>query len=155
MALSRLSADELEAWGGFLRTHFVLHRELERRLVNRHGLLMSGYAVLLRLAWAGPEGQRMSELAEEAMMTSGGLTRLADRLERDGLITRTRSSDDLRGYVARITPAGRRLLSRANEKHLADVRQLFLDHLTDEEIRMLGDVWRRIKAANERLLRST
>ena len=155
MALLRLSADELGAWGGFLRTHFVVRRELERRLLNRHGLLMSGYAVLLRLAWAGPEGQRMSELAEEAMMTSGGLTRLADRLERDGLITRTRSPDDLRGYVARITPAGRRLLRRANEQHLVDVRQLFLDHLTDDEIRMLAAVWRRIKDANERLLRST
>lgn len=150
MGLSRLSPVELEAWGGFLRTHFALRRELERRLLNQQGLLMSGYGVLLRLAWAASEGQRMSELAEEAMMTSGGLTRLADRLERDGLITRTRSRDDLRGYTARITPAGSRLLRRANEQHLADVRQLFLDHLTKDELRVLADVWQRVNAANER-----
>ncbi len=49
----------------------------------------------------------MSELAEQAMLTSGGLTRLADRLERDGLIVRARCVDDLRGYQARITDQGR------------------------------------------------
>jgi DNA-binding MarR family transcriptional regulator len=93
----------------------------------------------------------MSALAEQAMMTSGGLTRLADRLERDGLIARTRSTDDLRGYEARITPAGRKALRRANRQHLADVRELFLDHVTQEELEVLAGVWRRVKAANAEL----
>jgi DNA-binding MarR family transcriptional regulator len=90
----------------------------------------------------------MGELAEQAMMTSGGLTRLADRLERDGLIARTRSTDDLRGDEARITAAGREALRRANQQHLADVRELFLDHLTEEELAVLAGVWPRVKAAN-------
>jgi DNA-binding MarR family transcriptional regulator len=93
----------------------------------------------------------MSALAEQAMMTSGGLTRLADRLERDGLIARTRSTDDLRGYEARITPAGRKALRRANRQHLADVRELFLDHVTQEELEVLAGLWRRVKAANAEL----
>jgi DNA-binding MarR family transcriptional regulator len=63
----------------------------------------------------------MSELAEQAMLTSGGLTRLADRLERDGLIVRARCVDDLRGYQARITDQGRSTLRRANEHQIADV----------------------------------
>jgi DNA-binding MarR family transcriptional regulator len=147
MPLSRLSALELDAWGGLLRTHFLLRRELERRLLKSHGLHLSSYGVLLRLEWAGSDGARMSELAEQVMMTSGGLTRLADRLERDGLITRTRSADDLRGYEARITPAGRRALRRANQQHLADVRELFLDHVTAKELELLAGVWGRVKAA--------
>ena len=91
----------------------------------------------------------MGELAEQAMMTSGGLTRLADRLERDGLIARTRSTADLRGYEARITPAGRKVLRRANQQQLADVRELFLAHLTREELDVLAGIWRRVQAANE------
>jgi DNA-binding MarR family transcriptional regulator len=148
MASNRLSALELDAWGGLLRTHSVLHRELERRLVKSHGMTMSTYEVLLRLAWAGSAGLRMSELATQPLMTTGGLTRLADRLERDGLITRTRSVHDLRGYEARITPAGQKALRSANQRHLADIRELFLDHVTREQLEVLAEVWRRVKAAN-------
>ncbi len=50
----------------------------------------------------------MSELANQLLMTSGGPTRLADRLERDGLITRTRCATDQRGFEARLTPAGKK-----------------------------------------------
>lgn len=151
MSLARLSPLELDAWGGLLRTHFLLRSELERRLLKSHGLHISSYGVLLRLAWAGSAGVRMSELAEQAMMTSSGLTRLADRLERDGLIARTRSADDLRSHEARISPAGRKALRRANQQHLADVRELFLTHLTQEELEVLADIWRRVQAANDEL----
>jgi DNA-binding MarR family transcriptional regulator len=151
MALSRLSPLELDAWGGLLRTDFVLRRELERRLLEGHRLHFSSYGVLLRLAWARRNGVRMSELAEQAMMTSGGLTRLADRLERDGLITRTRSRDDRRGFEARITPAGHKALRRANQQHLADIRELFLNHVTQEELEMLARIWRRVTDANAEL----
>lgn len=144
----QLTPLEMEAWGGFLRTHTVLYRELDRRLAMSGQMPLSTYDVLLRLAWAGSAGLRMRELAQQVFMTSGGLTRMADRLERDGLITRTRSAGDLRGYEARITPAGRRALKRANLQHLDDVRELFLDHLTQEELDVLARVWRRLKAAN-------
>ena len=90
----------------------------------------------------------MSELARHVSMTSGGLTRLADRLERDGLITRTRSDEDLRGYIARITPAGRRKLRRANRQHVQNVRELFLAHLTGKDVETLARVWQQLEAAN-------
>jgi DNA-binding MarR family transcriptional regulator len=144
----RLSPLELEAWGGLLRTHAVLYQELERRLVKSQGMTISTYDVLLRLSWAGAGGLRMSELANQAMKTSGGLTRLVDRLERDGLIARTRSANDLRGYEVRATPAGRRALRRANRRHLQDVRELFLNHLTRKDLEALAGVWRRIRNAD-------
>jgi DNA-binding MarR family transcriptional regulator len=148
MAGDRLSPLELDAWGGLLRTHTVLYRELERRLVKSSGMTISTYDLLLRLAWVGGSGMRMSELATPLLMTTGGVTRLVDRLERDGLITRTRTAHDLRGYEVRITPAGRKAIRGANKRHLADVRELFLDHLSDEQLEVLAEVWRRVKAAN-------
>jgi DNA-binding MarR family transcriptional regulator len=148
MPPDRLLPSELDAWGGLLRTHTVLYRELERRLVKSSGVPISTYDVLLRLAWAGSAGLRMSELATQLLMTTGGLTRLVDRLEGDGLLTRTRTAHDLRGYQARITPAGRKALRSANQRHLADIRELFLDHVTEEQLEVLAEVWRRVKAAN-------
>jgi DNA-binding MarR family transcriptional regulator len=128
--------------------HTVLYRELERRLVKSSGMPISTYDILLRLAWAGSSGLRMSELATQLLMTTGGLTRLVDRLEGDGLLTRTRTAHDLRGYEARITPAGRKALRSANQRHLADIRDLFLDHVTEEQLEVLAEVWRRVKAAS-------
>jgi DNA-binding MarR family transcriptional regulator len=144
----RLSLLELDAWGGLLTTHALLYRELERRLVKSDGMTMSTYGVLLRLAWAGSSGLRMSELATQQLLTTGGLTRLVDRLEGDGLISRTRTAHDLRGFEVRITPAGRKSLRRATQRHLADVRELFLDHVTEDQLEVLAEVWRRVKAAN-------
>jgi DNA-binding MarR family transcriptional regulator len=144
----RLSTLELEAWGGFLRTHAVLYQELERRLVKGQGMTISTYDVLLRLAWTGSAGLRMSDLANQVLKTSGGLTRMADRLERDGLIARMRSADDLRGFEVRITPAGRKALHRANRQHLQDVRELFLEHLTQEQLEALAGAWRAVRAAD-------
>jgi DNA-binding MarR family transcriptional regulator len=143
----RLSPLQMNAWGGFLRTHTVLYRELDRRLVRGQQMSISTYEVLLRLTWAGEDGLRMNELAQRMLMTSGGFTRLADRLERDGLVTRTRSHDDLRGYTVRMTPAGRRALKRANRQHLDDVRELFFDHVTEDELELLAGIWARLKSA--------
>lgn len=147
-ARDRLSPLEMDAWSGFLRMHTVLYRELDRRLTTSRQMRLSTYDVLLRLAWAGDAGLRMTDLAEQVFLTSGGLTRLADRLEGAGLITRTRSTTDLRGYVARITRPGRVALRRANRQHLDDVRELFLNHLTEQEQHVLAGVWRRLKATN-------
>ena len=137
----------MESWGGFLRMHTVLYQELDRRLSTGQQMSLSTYDVLLRLVRAR-DGLRMSELAKQVFMTTGGLTRMADRLERDGLIARTRSTEDLRGYEARITPAGRKAFKRANRQHLKDVRELYLAHLTAQQLEVLAEVWRRLKAAN-------
>ena len=150
----QLSPQEMDAWGGFLRMHTVLYRELDRRLVRDQRMSLSTYDVLLRLVRAR-DGLRMSDLAKQVFMTTGGLTRLADRLERDGLIARTRSAEDLRGYEARITPAGRKALKRANRQHLADVRELFLDHVTHEEREVLAGLWRRLSDANAQVRQAT
>lgn len=148
MERDRLTPLEMEGWGGFLRMHTILYQELDRRLVRGQQMPLSSYDVLLRLVRA-PEGLRMSELAKLVFMTTGGLTRLADRLERDGLIARTRSARDLRGFQARITPEGRRAFKAANRQHLADVRELFLDHVSHEQLQALAEVWARLKANAE------
>ena len=61
---------------------------------------------------------------------------------------RDRCADDGRGLIARITPAGRKALKAANRQHIADVRELFLDHVSENEMRVLGRVWQRLMEAS-------
>lgn len=145
MARSGLTALEQGAWGGLLETHSAFWRELERRLVKSHGMALSTYDVLVRLDRSEACGLRMSALARQVLMSSGGVTRLVDRLEEDGLVCRERSTEDLRGFEVRITPAGRKALASASRQHLEDVRELFLCHLTEDELELLAGIWRRLR----------
>ena len=68
----------------------------------------------------------MAELADSVLLSRSGVTRLVDRLERDGLIERDACTDDGRGLFAVLTDKGEELLARARPTHLAGVRERFL-----------------------------
>ena len=139
-----LDAEELGAWRGLLRAHSALTKALDAELVRAHGLPLSSYEVLLFLA-DSPEGQmRMSELADGVLLSRSGLTRLVDRMQREGLLRRERCEDDARGWFASITPKGRELFTRARKTHLDGVRERFLSHFTRDELRSLAALWERI-----------
>jgi DNA-binding MarR family transcriptional regulator len=140
-----LDREELAAWRGLLRTHASLTRALDDELTSGHGLPLSSYEVLLRLDDAPAGRLRMSELADPALLSRSGVSRLVDRLEQDGLLRREKCHDDGRGAFAAITPSGRRLLDEARDTHLAGVRRLFLERLSGAELRLLGELWARFE----------
>ena len=86
----------------------------------------------------------MGELADAPLLSRSGLTRLIDHLQRQGLAERKRCDDDARGYFAKVTPAGRRLLTKARPTHLAGVREHFLERLDAEDLRALARAWHRL-----------
>ena len=143
-APDRLAPEELRAWRGLLRVHTALVKALDAQLEEAHGLPLSSYEVLLFLADAEAERMRMCDLASSVLLSRSGLTRLVDRLAREGLIERVACASDARGAFAQLTPAGREKLRAARATHLAGVRALFLDRIAPEELRMLGDVWDRV-----------
>ncbi|MBD0281218.1 MAG: MarR family transcriptional regulator [Thermoleophilaceae bacterium] len=140
-----LDADELAAWRGMLRVHADMTRELDADLTLRHGLPLTSYEVLLYLADAPGGRRRMSELADSVLLSRSGLTRLVDRLERDGLLEREQCEEDARGYFAAITDKGRAVFTEARRTHLAGVRERFIDRLSREELRTLGALWGKIR----------
>ena len=87
---------------------------------------------------------RMSELADSALLSRSGLTRLVDRLERQGLLKRERCESDARGWFAEITPEGRRAFGAARKTHLDGVRRPFLSHFSRDELRTLGGLWQKL-----------
>jgi DNA-binding MarR family transcriptional regulator len=139
-----LNEEELAAWRGMLRAHAELTKELDAELAREHNLPLSSYEVLLYLADA-PEGRmRMAELADSVLISRSGLTRLVDRLEREGLLKRERCESDARGYFAEITPKGRRLFDAARRTHLDGVRARFLSRFSRDELRALGALWQKL-----------
>ncbi|WP_205699058.1 MarR family winged helix-turn-helix transcriptional regulator [Conexibacter sp. SYSU D00693] len=144
-----LSDRELRAWKGLLRVHATLSKAFDAELEARHGLPLTSYEVLMVLSHAEGQKMRMSDLAASALLSRSGLTRLVDRLERDGLLVRESCADDARGAFARLTPDGAALVAEARATHLAGVRERFLAALTPEEQDQLGALWDRILAVQQ------
>src|SRR5918999_1358692 len=139
-----LSRDELAAWRGLLRVHSRMTKALDAELMREHLLPLSSYEVLLFLADSPGGRMRMSELADGVLLSRSGLTRLVDRMERDGLLRRERCEEDQRGWFAEITDKGRELFGRARKTHLDGVRERFLGHLSREEQRTLAGLWEKV-----------
>ncbi|MGW1531972.1 MarR family winged helix-turn-helix transcriptional regulator [Streptomyces aureus] len=108
-----------------------LHRLADRlseelRLVyDAYGLGEGEFDVLCALRRAGEPYERApGELAAHTMVTTGAMTKRIDRLERAGLVTRRRSSDDQRGRIVALTRPGRELIDRAFTDHMRNERRL-------------------------------
>jgi DNA-binding MarR family transcriptional regulator len=127
----------LAVWRSFLRTHNNLLRRLEHQLAEHGKLALGNYDVLVQLAEAPGNRLRMSELAEAVLLSRSGLTRLVDRLQKDGLVQREPDPDDARGMYAVLTAQGRDTLRDASLVHLAGVSSLVLDRLDDDQLRQL------------------
>jgi DNA-binding MarR family transcriptional regulator len=126
---------EQEALLNVLRTADVLMQRLTA-VLKPFNLSHSQYNVLRILRGAGADGLACQEVAERMITRDPDITRLLDRLEARGLVTRTRDQKDRRVVVARITPEGERLLE-ALDQPIAEVDRQPLQHLGKQRLRTL------------------
>src|SRR5882757_7507812 len=143
-----LTFGELRAWRGLLRAHACLAKRLDAELERAHRLPMTSYEVLQHLQEASDGRMRMCDLAERAQLSRSGLTRMVDRLEREGLLGRCSCEHDARGSYACLTETGRKRLQAARVTHLAVVRDHFLSHFSEAELSDLADMCQRIAPCN-------
>ena len=139
-----LSAVELHSWRTFLRAHATVTRRLEAELVAEHDLPLASYDVLVQLSEAPDRRLRMTELADRVLLSRSGLTRLADRLERDGLIARQACPSDARGTLAVLTDAGLTKLQEAWRTHRRGVAEHVTGRLSPDEVVTLGALMDRL-----------
>ncbi|WIV57355.1 MarR family winged helix-turn-helix transcriptional regulator [Amycolatopsis nalaikhensis] len=114
--------------GAANRLEYLLGRALERECGITH--LM--YEVLLIVGRAGDAGLTMRSIAQEQVLTSGGATRLVDRMAAMGLVTRTVSPDDGRVQLVRLTALGDETTVRASRVHVENIEQFFFKPLPPE-----------------------
>ena len=92
----------IQAWRALIRAQANLACRLEHELVEAEGLPLAWYEVLLVLDRA-PEGAlRLQQLIDTVLMTKSGVTRLVDRMEEAGLVSRAGCPSDRRGTQGRL-----------------------------------------------------
>ena len=122
-----LSQNEEALWRAVMRIVKVLPRHLDVDLIRGAGLTASEYTTIMHLSEGPNRELRMADLAGATDLSASRMTRLVDDLQSRGLVTKTASSSDARGNVARLTPRGMAKLKSSWPVHLASVRRRFFD----------------------------
>ncbi|WP_415949707.1 MarR family winged helix-turn-helix transcriptional regulator [Streptomyces sp. KLOTTS4A1] len=115
--------------GAANRLGYILGRSLELECGISH--LM--FEVLIILGRAGDPGLQMRAIAQEQVLTTGGATRLVDRMEAAGLVERIEEPGDRRGRLVRLTRLGEETTMRASRVHVENIRRFFLEPLPPED----------------------
>jgi DNA-binding MarR family transcriptional regulator len=117
-----------------VRAHAAATRLLSAQLTADHGLTISDYEVLLRLAQASDRRMRRVDLAEQVLLSASGITRLLEGLERAGYVDRAACDSDRRVVYAVLTDEGLAKLREASRSHLAQVEAYFTARFGDGEL---------------------
>jgi DNA-binding MarR family transcriptional regulator len=128
----------LSVWRALLTAHTRLVDRLDQDLRAEAGMSLADYSALLQLAEAPQRRLRMSQLAEGVFLTRSGVTRLIDRLQAEGLVTRSQCPSDGRGAEAVLTEAGLERLRSASPTHLRGIGTHFLDRVDDDDLEALA-----------------
>jgi MarR family 2-MHQ and catechol resistance regulon transcriptional repressor len=114
---------------------------------EEHRLSAVEFEVLMRLARSPGSRLRMTDLAGQTSLSTSGVTRVVDRMDRDGLVRREACPSDRRSSYAVITPAGRQRLDEVLPGHLALLQQWFIGQLTPGQLDNLLESMRAIRDA--------
>ena len=130
---SRLADPRITAIGLLIETVGGLNAKLAVQYAE-HDLAPAEFEVLVRIARTPGQALRMSDLAAQTLLTTSGITRVVDRLERDHLVERQACPTDRRGSLAAITSAGLARLDEVLPGHLELVEKWFTSQLSPEDL---------------------
>jgi DNA-binding MarR family transcriptional regulator len=136
----------ITTFGRLVEVQGRLERRLGAALEARCGLPHAWFEVLVRLARSDQGRLTMSVLAEQVTLTTGGVTRLIDRMEAAGYVERLPSATDRRVSYAAITDAGRAKLDDAAVVHAGNLRSVF-EGFSDLDRATLDTLLDRLRAA--------
>jgi DNA-binding MarR family transcriptional regulator len=136
----------ITSWGRVVEAYSFLDRRLGASLEASCGIPMAWFEVLLRLARAEDDQLTMGALAEQVALTSGGVTRLLDRMVRAGYVERRQCPTDRRIVYAALTPAGRVKVEEAAAVHARDLEEVFASFAPHER-QLLDELLDRLRAA--------
>jgi DNA-binding MarR family transcriptional regulator len=140
----------LSVWRTLSTAHAAVTEILERELAAERRLPLSSYDVLLALYEAPEHRLRLHELADAVVLSRSGLTRLVDRLAREGLLCREDCPSDKRGAFAALTEAGREAIQRAWPIYAGGLSKHFGSLLDDTETDIMAGALARVLASAQR-----
>ena len=126
-------ARKTSAWPALLTARALVVEAIEKRLADSGLPELAWYDVLWALEQTPGGRLRMHELAAQTVITRSNMTRLVDRLEEAGLVSRQRDPEDRRGAFAQLTSAGKHMRARMWKVYGPAIAELFDDHLSEAE----------------------
>ncbi len=139
--------ERIDAYSRLVETQRRLHRAFDRSLREAVGISIVWYEALLRLGRSEADHVPINELGDALDLTSGGATRLVDRLVDSGYIERAVCPTDRRVSWIGLTAEGRRVLAEATAVHLRDLELHFASRLTPNQAESLKTILRRLRDA--------
>lgn len=136
---NELSTEGVEAWKGLLLAHATLVEQIDRVMAKNNLLPLDWYDALLALEDATNHRLKMSELADQVLLSKSGLTRLVDRLEAKGYIRREGCRADRRVAYAVITAEGLKAREASWPTYRAAIQEHFASQLSPEQLKVIGD----------------
>jgi DNA-binding MarR family transcriptional regulator len=143
----RVPEPYLTAWQAVLNAHASVVARVEEALAQAGLPPLAWYDVLWAVRRAPERRIRMAGLANSLTLSRGGLTKLAGRLEADGLLRREAAPDDGRGVYAVLTQAGEDMLRRMWPVYSRILRETFVEALSAEEAAVIAAGLDRARAA--------
>lgn len=135
-----------EAWESLFRAQVALMRRFQRDDVWGD-LSIREYDVLFTLAGCPDGTARLKDLGEGSLLTQPSLSRLVERLEADGLVTRGPVRGDARGVAVRLTDEGARVQREIGRRHVRSIRLFMGGALDTEELATLRTLTDKLRAA--------
>jgi len=142
------SQDQVSAWMNLRQAGRVIQTRLEERLHKEADLSWAEFELLMRLRISAAHPLQMSQIAAQLVGSPSGTTRIADRLERDGLIVRETPRENRRIVRVQLTDRGRKVLADADEIIRTNVQEVLGDHLTETEVSELRALLRKLLERN-------
>lgn len=143
--MKKLREDQLALWRSFVNLHATIIRRIEKDLSAHQHVPLTWYDVLVALYQSPGKKLRMSELAKKTILTPSGVTRLVERLEREGYVCRKRTEEDLRGSYAVLTRKGKRAFLQAWTTYEQGIYSYFANRLNEEEQKVIRQAFERIE----------
>lgn len=135
------SKQERAAWGGFLSIHGKMNREIDEDLRKNHGITHVEFEVLLRLHCAAEHRMRIQDLSAQSLLSTSGTSRLVNRLEKSGWLTRVTAEEDRRGAYAVLTEEGCDRFKALIPAHIRFVKRRFLNAFSKEDLTEMARLW--------------
>lgn len=143
---SGLADERITQFGLFIEAGRRLTRIMEGSLRNDHGMTSIEFEAMLRLGRSPERRMSMSQLADQMVLTSGGVTRLVDRLATAGFVVRVSCPEDRRVQWAQLSESGVEKITKVLDTHLADLDEHFFSAMSPQELDTVLPVLERLRS---------
>ncbi|EKT86981.2 MarR family transcriptional regulator [Leptospira santarosai serovar Shermani str. LT 821] len=140
----KLSKQSIDAWAAGLKFYTLASSKIESDLTKMKAISLTWYDVLYSVYTKPKKRSRMSDIAQEIILSKSALTRSVDKLVAEGFLKRERSEEDAREFIIEITPSGIQALRDSWPIYEEGIREVCASKLTPKETSELLRIFRKL-----------